>query len=165
MGLELQTKTDCATIKGINGIVKIQSESMVIILIERPNLVNADLPKVSVDTSVQFICLCQSVAWYDITDAVVVEFVGYRSETCHDITKTVLISKLCHTHYKETVVTGEVPDTIVTVVTGYTIVKLTSWYERHNPGKNGASLWHGGKITGDSRKCSKLYRVHTPKVL
>lgn len=32
---KLQTKTDRATVKGINGIVKIQSESRVIILIER----------------------------------------------------------------------------------------------------------------------------------
>ena len=159
---EFQTETDSATIESINGIVQIQPEGGIIISIEGPHFVNENLPKVSVDTPVpEFICLCQSVAWDDITDTIVIELVGDRSKTCLNIPKTVLVSKLCQTHYKELVVTGEVPDTIIPIVTGYTIVKLTSWYERHNLGKNGASLWHGGKITDDSRKCIKLYRVHS----
>lgn len=89
-----------------------------------------------------------------------IELVGDRSETCLNIPKAVFVSKLGQTHYKELVVTGEVPYTIVPIVTGCAIVKLTLWYERHDLGKNGASLWHGGKITDDSRKCIKLYRVH-----
>lgn len=93
-----------------------------------------------------------------------VEFVGYRSETCRDITKTVLVSKLCHTHYKEPVVTGEVPDTIVTVVTGYTIVKLTSWYKRHNLGENGASCGMAAKPLVIAANVSN-HIVYTPKAL
>lgn len=158
---ELQAEADCRAVESIYGIVKIQPEGGVVISVEGTHFINENLPKVSVDAPVpEFICLCQSVAWNHVADTVMVELMGHRRETRLNIPETVLAGKLSLAHDEELIVAGEVPDTIVPVVTGHAIVKLTSWNERHYLGKNGASGWHDGKITDDGRKCIKLYRVH-----
>ena len=159
---ELQTETDCTAVESVYCIVKIQPESRVIVFIERSHLFNEDLTKVSINAPVaEFVCLCQCVARNSVADATMIKFMGDSCKACLNIPKTALVSILSEAHHKELVVTGEVPDTVVPIVTGNTIVELASGYERHKLGKNGASLrWHGGNNTGNCRKNIKLYRAH-----
>lgn len=79
--------------------------------------------------------------------------------------RSVLVRVLSHAHYQELVVTGEVPDTIISVVTDNAIVELTYSDERHNLGKHCASLVHRGNDSGLCRKSIDSNRVHRKSVI
>lgn len=162
---ELQTKTDCTAVEGIDRIVKIQPEGRVI-SIKRPHFIDESLPEVPIYAPVaEFVCLSQSVTGNCITDTAHIQLVGDCRKTCFDIPETVLVRVLSHTHYQELVVAGEVPDTIVPVVAGNAIVELASWNEGHNLGKYCASLVHRGNDSGLSRKAIDSNRVHRKNVI
>ena len=159
-GAELQTKTDCATVKGIDSIVKIQSEGRVV-SIKRSHFIYESLPEVSIDAPItEFVCLSQSVARNRVTDTAHIQLVGDCRQTCFDIPEAVLIRVLSHAHNQELVIAGEVPDTIVPIVAGNAIVELTSWNKGHNLGKYCASLVHRGNDSGLCRKAIDSNRVH-----
>ncbi len=162
---ELQTKTDCTAVEGIDRIVKIQPEGRVI-SIKRPHFIDESLPEVPIYAPVaEFVCLSQSVTGNCITDTAHIQLVGDCRKTCFDIPETVLVRVLSHTHYQELVVAGEVPDTIVPVVAGNAIVELASWNEGHNLGKYCASLVHRGNDSGLCRKAIDSNRVHRKNVI
>ena len=157
---ELQAEADSAAVEGIDRIVKVKPEGG-IISIERPNSLNENLTEVPVDTPVaEFICLSQCVAWNSVTDTAHIQLVGDGRQARFDVPETVLVRVLRHAHDQELVVAGEVPDTIVPVVSGYAIVELTSWNEGHELGKHCASLVHRGWGSGLCRKTIDSNRVH-----
>ena len=140
---EFQAKTDCRAVESIYSVVKIQPEGGIVISVEGAHLINENLPKVTVDTPVpEFICLCQCVARNHIANTVMVELMRHSSMACLNIPETVLVGKLSQAHNEELIVAREVPDTIVHVVQGHTIVYLTSWDESHYQSKNDAFDWH-----------------------
>ncbi len=87
-----------------------------------------------------------------VPDTAHIQLMGDGRKICFDVPGTVLVRVLRHAHYQELVVAGEVPDTIVPIVTNNEIDELTSWNEGHNLGKNCASLVHCGNDFGLCRK-------------
>ena len=159
-GTELQAETDSVAVKGIDRIVQVKSEGG-IFSIERPHSLNKNLTKVPIDTPVaELICLSQCVARNSVTDTAHIQLVGDGRQARFDVPETVLVRVLRHAHDQELVVAGEVPDTIVPVVSGYAIVELTSWNEGHELGKHCASLVHRGWDFGLCRKTIDSNRVH-----
>lgn len=53
-----------------------------------------------------------------------------------DITQAVLVRILNHTHDKELVVAGKVPDTVITLILGDNFVEFSTRYKLHNLGEN-----------------------------
>lgn len=156
---ELQAEADSAAVEGIDRIVKVKPEGG-IISIERPNSLNENLTEVPIDTPVaEFICLSQCVARNSVTDTAHIQLVGDGRQARFDVPETVLVRVLRHAHDQELIVAGEVPDTIVPVVSGYAIVELTSWNEGHELGKHCASLVHRGWGSGLCRKTIDSNRV------
>ena len=138
---ELQTETYGAAVKGIDHIVNIESEW--IFRIQRTDSPDKSLSKVTVDTPVPlFICLGKSVPWNSVTDTAMIQFMLDGIEAGLNVAKTVLRSILRKAHHEKLIVTGKVPGTIISLVSGDTSIEVSARYERHKLSKYGFPCEH-----------------------
>jgi len=75
-----------------------------------------------------------------------------------NITQAVLVGILSHAHYKKLIMTGKIPDSIITLVSSDNIIKFSTRYELHDLGENcfaGINVVHylkgNAKITYSNR--------------
>ena len=112
---EFQTKTYGAAIEGINHIVNVESER--IFCIQGTYSFNEGLTKVSVYAPVPLlVCFCKSVSWNSIIDAAMIQLVLNCYQTCLNVSKAVLRSVLRKTHHEKLIVAGQIPGTIISLV-------------------------------------------------
>ena len=138
---ELQTETYGAAVKGIYHIVNIEPEW--IFRIQRTDSPDKSLSKVTVDTPVPlFICLGKSVPWNSVTDTAMIQFMLDSNEAGLNVAKTVLRSILRKAHHEKLIVTGKVPGTIISLVSGDTSIEVSARYERHKLSKYGFPCEH-----------------------
>ena len=138
---EFQTKTYSAAIEGINHIVNVKSER--IFCIQGTYSFNESLTKVSIYTPVPLlVCFCKSVSWNSVTDAAMIQLVLNCNQTCLNVSKTVLRSVLSKTHHEKLIVAGQIPGTIVSLVSGDACVEVSTRYKRHKLSKYGFSCEH-----------------------
>jgi hypothetical protein len=99
-----------------------------------------------------------------------IHFVGGDSlQAGFYITETVFIGELGQTHNQELIVAGEIPDSIVSVISGNKFVEFVSWDEGLNQRKNGFTGIQHASPVGSAYKsiqfksctklipCNKLY--------
>lgn len=167
-GTELKAQTDCTAVECVDHIIQVQTKW--IVSVQWPDFLYKLHPEIPVDTPIPaLIGFGQCIAWNSVADAAMIQFVRDSLQTGFYITETVLIGKLCQTHNHELIVTGEIPDSIVTVISGNTFIEFASWYERHNLSKNCFSGIHYASPVGSAYKniqfksctrlnpCNKLY--------
>lgn len=138
---EFQTKTYGAAVEGVNHIVNIKSER--IFCVQGTNSFNKRLTEVSVYTPVPLLVrFCKSVSWNSVADAAMIQLVLNCDQTRFNVSKAVLRSVLRKTHHEKLIVTGQIPGTIVTLVSGDAFVEVSAGYKRHKLSKYGFSCEH-----------------------
>jgi hypothetical protein len=105
--------------------------------------------------------LCQSVSGNCITDAAVIQLVDYSQciQARFDITQAVLVRILSHAHYKKLIVTGKVPDSVITLILGDSFVEFSTRYELHKLGENRFSGIHFVRYLKGNVKVTNSNRV------
>ena len=88
------------------------------------------------------VCFCKSVSWNSITDAAMIQLVLNCNQTRLNVSKTVLRSVLRKTHHKKLIVAGQIPGTIVSLVSGDACVEVSTRYKRHKLSKYDFSCEH-----------------------
>src|SRR5690554_6040789 len=61
---------------------------------------------------------------------------GQRIQACFDITQAVLVGILSHAHYKKLIMTGKIPDSVITLVPGNYFVEFSTRNKLHNLSEN-----------------------------
>ena len=162
---ELQTETYCTAIKGIDHIVNIEPEW--IFRIQRTDSPDKSLSKVTVDTPVPlFICLGKSVPWNSVTDTAMIQFMLDSNEAGLNVAKTVLRSILRKAHHEKLIVTGKVPGTIISLVSGDTSIEVSARYERHKLSKYGfpCEHWLTDKMTSPKLQFKSCTRKRVQEI-
>jgi len=142
-GTQFQAQTDCTAVKGVHEIVDIEPK-VVIILIQWTSDVHENTSKIGIDPPVaKFVGFGKCIPWNSMPDPTVVEFTGYCFQAVLDVSKTVSFSKLGKAHDIKVIPTGEVADTMVSIVSGDTFIKFIFRDYRHQLCKNYFSAIHG----------------------
>lgn len=139
---ELQTETYGTAVKSIDHVVDIETEW--IIRIQRPHPLGEDLTEVPVYTPIPLLVgFCKRVPWDRVAYAAMIQFVLNRNEARFYVPKAILRSVLRKTHYEELVIAGQVPGTIVALVSGNASIEVSARYKIHKLSKYGFSCKHG----------------------
>ena len=138
---EFQTKTYGTAIEGINHVVNVKSER--VFCIQGTDSFNESLPKVSIYSPVPLlVCFCKSVYWNSIADAAMIQLMLNCNQACFNISKAVFRRVLRKTHHEKLIVAGQIPGTIVTLVSGDACVGVSTGFWRHKLSKYGFSCEH-----------------------
>jgi hypothetical protein len=142
-GTQFQAQANRTAVKSIYQMVDIEPE-VVVILIQWTSDIYENASKIGIDLpTAKFIGFGKRVPWYGMPDSTVVEFTGYCFQAVCDVPKTVSLSKLGKAHDIEVIPTGEVADTMVSVVSGNTFIKFIFRDYRHQLCENCFSAIHG----------------------
>ena len=83
-----------------------------------------------------------SVSWNSLTDTAMIQFMLDSNEVGLNVAKAVLRSILRKAHHEKLIVTGKVPGTIISLVSGDTSIEVSARYERHKLSKYGFPCEH-----------------------
>ena len=122
--------------------------------IQRTDSLDESLSEVSVYTPVPLlVCFSESISWNSVTDATMIQLMLNCNQTRLNISKAILRSILRKAHHEKLIVAGQIPGTIVSLVSGDTCVEVSTRYKRHKLSKYGFSCEH--RLT-DKMVCPKL---------
>lgn len=138
---KLQTKACDAAIEGANHIVNVKPKR--IFCIQGTDSFYESLTKVPIYTPVPLLVrFCESIPWNRVTDAAVVQLVLNCNQTRLNVSKTVLLSVLRKTHHEKLIVAGQIPATIISLVSSDACAEVPTRYKLHKLSKYGFSSIH-----------------------
>lgn len=138
---EFQTKAYGAAIEGVNRIVYVKSER--VLCIQGTDSFYERLTKVSIYTPVSLLVrFCESIPRNCVTDTAMIQLVLNSNQTRLNVSKAVLRSVLRKTHHEKLIVAGQIPGTIVSLISGDACVEVPTRYKRHKLSKYGFSCIH-----------------------
>jgi len=137
---ELQAKTYCTAVEGVDDSVHVESGRLVAVQVS--GLCNQYLTEVVIDAPLLGpVDMCQSRA-LDIFNPGRVQLGGQGNQRCINAAQAILTSELGKTHHHEMVSAFKLNGMSVAIVSLYAFVKFISWYERHYLSEYGLSLIH-----------------------
>lgn len=143
---QFQTQADCAAVKGVDQIVDIEPE-IVVILIQWTSNVHEHTREVSIDPPVaKFVGFGKCIPGNSMSDPTMIEFTGHCFQAVLDIPEAVSLGKLGKTHHIEMVPAGEVADAMVPVVSGNAFIKFIFRDYGHQLCENCLSTIHGDNL-------------------
>lgn len=134
---EFEAQTDGGAVESINHIVNIKSE--LVLSIQRPHFLYQDFSQLGIDVPVPVLVgFGQRISGNCIADTAVIQLLyhGQCIQACFDITQAVLVGILSHAHYKKLIMTGKIPDSVITLVPGNYFVEFSTRNKLHNLSEN-----------------------------
>jgi len=141
-GIQTKTQVYGCAIKGIDHIVKIDPE-VVIINIEGSCLFDQDLSEVSINAPVPFlVCISKSRSGNWFAETGVIQFARESGQAVLNITETFPASELSKTHDKKMLPASKFSYSVVSLVMVNTLLKLVFWHKCHQLCKDGFTYMH-----------------------
>jgi hypothetical protein len=140
---EFQAQANCSAVKGIDKIVQIKPE-VIVVLIHGPGYIQKNTGKISIYTPVAILIgFSKGIPRDSMSYPAMVQFIGNCFKTVLNITKAITLSKLGKAHDIEMITAGEIANTVVPVLSGNTFIELVFWHHRHKLSKNCFPVIHG----------------------
>jgi hypothetical protein len=141
---ELQTQAYRAAVKGIDKVVDVKPE-VIVVLIHRAGDGHKYLSKICIYAPVaKFIGFGKGVSRNRMPYPAVVQFIGDCFQTVLNITEAIPLGKLGKAHDIEMITASEITNPVVSIVSGNTFIELVFWHHGHKLSKDSFPVIHGG---------------------
>jgi hypothetical protein len=142
---KLQAQADCAAVKGIDKIVYVNPE-VIVVLIQRSGDVHKNTGKICIYPPVaEFIGFGKGVSRDGMFYAAMIQFIGDCFQAVLNISEAIPLGKLGKTHDIEMIPAREITNPIVSIVSSNTFIELVFWHHGHKLSKNSFPVIHGDK--------------------